>query len=82
MMISHVRSEPYFDHAYLIADIEFTPPPGAQSREFVLVDDAVTHEVRNHVVVVTRDGAENPLLGALQYPATRLAVSKLPLEAE
>jgi hypothetical protein len=80
--IDNVRSELYFDHAYMIADLEFTPPAGASSRQFVLVDDAVTHEVRNHVVVVTRDGAKNPLLGALQFPASRLAVSELPLKAE
>lgn len=76
--IGNVRSELYFDHAYMIAELEFTPPAGASPREFVLVDDAVTHEVRNHVVVVTRDGAEKPLLGALQYPATRLTVSEGP----
>jgi hypothetical protein len=80
--IRDVRSELYFEHAYMIAELECTPPAGAPSHAFVLVDDAVTHEVRNHVVVVTRDGAKNPLLGALQYPASRLAVSELPLKAE
>jgi hypothetical protein len=41
-------------------------PPGASSGAFVLVDDAVTHEVRNHVVIVLMHGAANPeFLGAL-----------------
>jgi hypothetical protein len=80
--IRNVRSELYFDHVYMVSELEFTPPADAPSQEFVLVDDAVTHEVRNHVVVVTRDGAKNPVLGALQYPASRLAVSELPLKAE
>lgn len=65
----------YLEHAYLSAQVEFTPPAGASSGEFVLIDDAVTHEVRNHVVIVLALGAANPqLLGALQYPARRLAV--------
>lgn len=65
----------YLDHAYLSAQVEFTPPAGASPRAFVLVDDAVTHEVRNHVVLVVARGAANPeLLGALQYPARRLAI--------
>jgi len=43
----------------------------------VLLDDAVTHEVRNHVVVVlARDAAKPALLGALQYPARRLTIQR------
>jgi len=43
---------------------------------FVLVDDTVTHEVRNHrVYVVARRGAGSELLGILQYPARRLEVA-------
>jgi hypothetical protein len=70
-----VRNTTYLEHAYLSAQVELTPPPGASARAFVLVSDAVTHEVRNHVVVVLARGAANPqVLGALQYPARRLAV--------
>ena len=65
----------HLEHAYLSAQVEFTPPPGASARAFVLVDDAVTHEVRNHVVLVLAHGTTNPeILGALQYPARRLTV--------
>jgi hypothetical protein len=67
----------YLEHAYLSAQLEFTPPTGAPSGAFVLIDDAVTHEVRNHVVIVLARGEEKPqLLGALQYPARRLAVQR------
>ena len=67
----------YLGHDYLSAQVEFTPPPGASASEFVLVDDAVTHEVRNHVVLVLATGATNPeVLGALQYPARRLTLRR------
>jgi hypothetical protein len=67
----------YLEHAYLSAQVEFTPPPGASARAFVLVDDAITHEVRNHVVVVLARGTAHPeVLGALQYPARRLTIQQ------
>jgi hypothetical protein len=81
MEVSSVRSITYLDHAYLSAEVELTPPRGAPASAFVLVDDAVTHEVRNHVVLVLARGAANPqILGALQYPARRLSV-QLPAAA-
>ena len=44
-------------------------PQGASARAFVLIDDAVTHEVRNHVVLVLALGAANPeVLGASAIP--------------
>jgi len=75
--VQSVASATYLGHAYLSAQVEFTPPPGASVREFVLVDDAVTHEVRNHVVLVlATDTATPEVLGALQYPARRLSVQR------
>jgi hypothetical protein len=75
--VRSVTSTTYLGHAYLSARVEFTPPPGASVREFTLVDDAVTHEVRNHVVlVIATDTAAPEVLGALQYPARRLAVQR------
>ena len=71
--VRSVSNITYLDHAYLSAQVEFTPPAGARRAQFVLVDDAVTHEVRNHVVLVLARGTANPeVLGALQYPARRL----------
>ena len=75
--VRSVRNTTYLEHPYLSAQVEFTPPAGAATRDFVLVDDAVTHEVRNHVVLVLARGAGSPeVLGALQYPARRLAVQR------
>jgi len=70
-----VRNTRYLEHPYLLAEVELTPPAGASLQSFVLVDDVVTHEVRNHVVMVLALGAANPrFLGALQYPQRRLAI--------
>jgi hypothetical protein len=75
--VRSVSKVAYLDHAYLSAQVELTPPPGASARAFVLVDDAITHEVRNHVVLVLTRGAANPeVLGALQYPARRLVIER------
>lgn len=74
--VAGVRSATYADHDYLVADLRLQAPAGESTRTFVLLDDAVTHEVRNHVVyVVQRRGAGSELLGLLQYPARRLEVS-------
>jgi hypothetical protein len=75
--VTAVREATYLEHAYLVADLTLAPPPGAPARPFVLVGDAVTHEVRNHVIyVVDNRGADSRLLGALQYPARRLAITR------
>lgn len=75
--IHSVRSISYLDHAYLSAQVEFTPPPGIAARAFVLVDDVITHEVRNHVVLILAHGDTNPeVLGALQYPVRRLSIQR------
>lgn len=75
--VRSVVSTTWLGHAYLSAQVELTPPPGASVREFVLINDAVTHEVRNHVVLVIAPGGTTPeVLGALQYPARKLAVQR------
>jgi hypothetical protein len=74
--VAGVREARYADHAYLVADLRLLPPAGAAPRAFVLQDDAVTHEVRNHVIyVVAMRGAGAELLGMLQYPARRLEIA-------
>jgi hypothetical protein len=75
--VTGVREANYLDHAYLVAELTLAPPPGALARQFVLIGDAVTHEVRNHVIyVVDNRGADSQLLGALQYPARRLVITR------
>jgi hypothetical protein len=74
--VGSVRHATYLEHDYILAELTLVPPAGASVDEFVLVDDAVTHEVRNHVVyVVARHGADSNLVGALQYPARQLEVA-------
>jgi hypothetical protein len=71
-------------HDYWVARFDFTPPAGASARELVFIDDAVTHEVRNHVVTVLARSdsavalaAGGPLLlGVLQYPARSLTIRR------
>jgi hypothetical protein len=73
--VQGVREATYLEHAYLVAELWLVPPAGAPLRPLVLTEDAVTHEVRNHVVyVVEKHGADSQLLGALQYPARRLEI--------
>ena len=77
--VRSVRSTTYFEHSYLLAEIELTPPAGVSPHGFVLIDDAVTHEVRNHVITVhARGTVQSEFLGALQYPARRLAIQPSP----
>jgi hypothetical protein len=71
--VENVRATTYLDHDYFRVALELVPPRGAQARDFVLVSDLVTHEIRNHVVYVVADAE---LLGALQYPARRLAIQR------
>ncbi len=69
-------------HEYLVAAFDFTPPAGATTRQFVLHADPVTHEVRNHyLMVIARSdylgglvGDRPELVGFLQYPARELEV--------
>jgi hypothetical protein len=76
--VEALRDATYLGHAYVVADLTLAPPAGASTGEFVLFDDAVTHEVRNHVVyVVARRGDASALIGALQYPARRLDVARM-----
>ena len=76
MAVESVRDTTYLGHPYRVAALSLAPPTGELAAAFVPVDDAVTHEVRNHVVyVVTQRGADSVVVGALQYPARRLDVA-------
>ncbi|HEU4778588.1 MAG TPA: hypothetical protein VFS58_01765 [Steroidobacteraceae bacterium] len=70
-----VRRTTYLDHNYLQADVVMTPPAGGSVRHLVFTSDAVTHEVRNHVIVVlARAESGFEVLGALQHPARQLTI--------
>lgn len=72
-------------HEYLVAEFDFTPPAGSATRRFVFHADPITHEVRNHyLMVVARSdylggivGDQPELLGFLQYPARELEVARV-----
>jgi hypothetical protein len=84
VVVTGVRATTYLDLPYFIATLRLVPPAGASTRDFLVTADAVTHEVRNHVifVVATRDYADAALesrpeiLGVLQYPARQLAIRR------
>jgi hypothetical protein len=69
-------------HEYLVAALDFTPPAGSTTRRFVFQADPVTHEVRNHyLMVIARSdylgglvGDQPELIGFLQYPSRELEV--------
>jgi len=71
-------------HEYLVVALEFTPPAGSTTRRFVLHADPVTHEVRNHyLMVIARSdyrgglvGDQPELIGFLQYPGRALEVAR------
>jgi hypothetical protein len=71
-------------HEYLVAAFEFTPPAGSTAREFVFHADPITHEVRNHVLMVLARsdyrsgliGDQTELVGFLQYPQRELTVQR------
>jgi hypothetical protein len=79
-----VEATEYFGQPYLRARLDLVPPARASARDFVFHHDAVTHEVRNHVVwlVAARDHADAALadapvlLGALQYPTRELPIRR------
>ncbi len=71
--VKSIRKDQYLEHDFLVADIRLRPPPGGATRPLVITNDAITHEVRNHVVFVVESGG--PLLGILQYPARRVEIA-------
>jgi hypothetical protein len=82
--VTAVRATTYLAQPYFVAELELVPPAGGSARDFLFTNDAITHEVRNHVVfiVAERDYADPGLqaqpafLGALQYPARQLAIRR------
>jgi hypothetical protein len=74
-----IRDDRYLEHDFLVAELLLAPPPGQPVGRFVLEDEVITHEVRNHVILVVRKvsaggqpGTE--LIGTLQYPERRLEI--------
>jgi hypothetical protein len=80
LQASHLQT--LIGHEYLVAALDFAPPAGAATRQFVLQADPITHEVRNHyIMVLARSdyrggvvGEQPELIGFLQHPRRELAV--------
>jgi hypothetical protein len=76
--LSGIRADHYLDHDFQVARLTLWPPAGESARRFVLIDDVITHEVRNHLVFVVQNlVGGNRIVGTLQYPARRLEVRAL-----
>ena len=79
--VKGLRDDRYLDHDFVVADLLLTPPAGQPRERFVLTDDVITHEVRNHrlFVVWNRPAGAQPagsaLIGTLQYPERRLEIT-------
>lgn len=79
--VKDIRHDSYLEHDFLVAELLLAPPAGQPMERFVLTDDVITHEVRNHrlFVVWNRPAGARPagstLIGTLQYPDRRLEVA-------
>jgi hypothetical protein len=76
-----VKADTLDDHDYWIVDMMLTPPPDGDVSDLVLVDDAITREIRNHFIFATaRDGeaagTAADVVGILQYPTSRLSIPR------
>lgn len=71
-------------HLDIIATMRLAPPAGASVRSFTMRDDAVTHEVMSHIILVFarsdipagRMHEQPTLIGALQHPVSELQVNR------
>ena len=78
-----VKAETLDDHDYWTVDMTLTPPPDGDVSDLVLVDDAITREIRNHFIFATARaddaaGTKANVVGVLQYPASRLSIPRAP----
>ena len=78
--VTQVHPELVEEHLYWDTVVQLTPPPGETPDEVVLVDDAITHEVRSHsIVLVAARGAEEKAepeaLGGDAVPAEPASLS-------
>ena len=69
------------DHDYWTVDMMLTPSPDGDVSDLVLVDDAITREIRNHFIFATARadeaaGTAANVVGVLQYPTSRLSIPR------
>lgn len=81
-----VKAETLDDHDYWTVDMTLTPTPDGDVSDLVLVDDAITREIRNHFIFATAraddaTGTKANVVGVLQYPASRLSIPRASLRS-
>jgi hypothetical protein len=78
--VKAMKAETLDDHDYWTVDMMLTPPPDGDVSDLVLVDDAITREIRNHFIFATaradEAGIASNVVGVLQYPASRLSIPR------
>lgn len=79
--IRTVKADNLDDHDYWTVDMMLTPPPDGDVSDLVLVDDAITREIRNHFIFATARadeaaGTAANVVGVLQYPTSRLPIPR------
>ena len=79
--VSRVKAETLDDHDYWAVDMMLTPPSDGDVSDLVLVDDAITREIRNHFIFATAcaneaAGTAVDAVGVLQYPTSRLSIRR------
>lgn len=77
--VGTVKAETLDDHDYWTVDMMLTPSPDGDVSDLVLVDDAITREIRNHLIFATARsdeaaGTAADVVGVLQYPTSRLSI--------
>ena len=76
-----VTAETLDDHDYWTVDMTLTPPSDGEVSDLVLIDDAITREIRNHFIFATARadeaaGTAVDAVGVLQYPTSRLSIPR------
>jgi hypothetical protein len=82
--IDAARPAKYEAHDYFDVRLTMRPPAGESSRHFVFFDDAITHEVMNHyIMLVARSdyatglvGPDSQIIGFLQHPRNSFAIDR------
>jgi hypothetical protein len=82
--IDSVRVVQLEAHDYIDMVISMKPPPNMSAREFTWIDDAITHQVMNHFImlVVRSDydagliGQDSKLIGFLQHPKDTFTINR------
>ena len=82
--VTSIGATSFDAHEYLNVVLALKPPEHGSARQFVWHDDAITHEVRNHfIMLVARSdfatgliGADAQFIAVLQHPMTTFTIDR------